>query len=122
MRALLCLPPVSDEATCSIQLIVIGLLEFGAIVARKYSAKQAVRAKEEGLPQPAGALLADLCSDVSFFLLFLLYPGSSAKIFHAMLCVSFDGAGEDGQTFLRMDFSIDCNSPMYLGLMFPYAL
>ena len=57
-----------------------------------------------------------------FFLLFLLYPGSSVKIFNAFLCVSFSGEGEDGESFLRVDFSIDCNSTMYKGFMQPYAV
>ena len=66
--------------------------------------------------------LAELCSNVSFFILFLLYPGSSSKIFHSLLCVGFTGAGEEPQYFLRMDFSIDCDSLMYRGFMFPYAI
>ena len=67
-------------------------------------------------------MLAELCSDVSFFLIFLLYPGSSTKVFNALLCNTFSGEGEDGQSFLRVDFSIDCTSPMYVGFMRPYAL
>jgi hypothetical protein len=70
-------------------------------------------------PQPLGYVLSELCATVSFFLLFLLYPGSSNKIFNALMCSSFNGEGEDGQSFLRVDFSIDCNSFFYNGIMKP---
>lgn len=36
-------------------------------------------------------------------------------------CVSFDGEGEDGQSFLRVDFGIDCASPAY-AVMQTYAI
>jgi len=76
----------------------------------------------DGKQLPIRAFLSSLCSNVSFFLLFLLYPGTSAKIFNALLCVGFDGEGENGERFLRVDFSIDCKSTLYLGFIFPYAL
>ena len=102
-------------------------------------------------PPPTSAFLAELCSNVSFFLLFLLYPGSSAKIFNALLCNTFNLEGENGDAFLRVvsrqrprprpllagstrclplthpspapqDFSIDCKSDVYRGFIFPYAI
>ena len=103
-------------------LLVISVLEFAAKVLRKASAKASKKAKETGGPEPVGGFVAELCSNVSFFLLFLLYPGSSTKIFNALLCVGFNGEGEDGERFLRVDFSIDCDSPLYVGFIFPYAL
>ena len=103
-------------------LFVILLLELLGRTLRKASAKAATRAEETGGPEPAGSFVAELCSNVSFFLLFLLYPGSSTKIFNALLCVGFNGEGEDGERFLRVDFSIDCDSPLYVGFILPYAL
>lgn len=41
---------------------------------------------------------------------------------NALLCVGFNGEGEDGERFLRVDFSIDCDSPLYMGFILPYAL
>ena len=61
-------------------LFVISVLEFAAKVLRKASAKASKRAHETGGPVPVGGFVAELCSNVSFFLLFLLYPGSSTKI------------------------------------------
>ena len=105
-------------------LVIIGALEFGATVLGKKAAITIAAAEKKGktIPPPTSAMLAELCSNVSFFLLFLLYPGSSSKIFNALLCNGFTGEGEDGQRFLRVDFSIDCDSALYQGLMFPYAL
>ena len=60
--------------------------------------------------------LSELFGNLSFFLIFLLYPGSSSKIFKAFFCVGFDGEGEDGQQFLRADFSINCASTEYVVL------
>jgi hypothetical protein len=85
---------------------------------------------------------------LSFFVLFILYPGISSLVFKALQCDTFDGVGEDGHSFLRADFSIDCvrwpavkrhyggtqfllrvanhtpqqGSPLYTGFMLPYAL
>lgn len=106
----------------ALPLILVTVLFFvgkaagkaGDIARRKMDADGVDKGK-----QPLGHVLAELCSTVSFFLIFLLYPGSSNKIFNALMCSSFNGEGEDGQSFLRVDFSIDCNSLFYNGIMKP---
>ena len=52
----------------------------------------------------------------------ILFPHDLSKVFNALLCNTFSGEGEDEQSFLRVDFSIDCKSPMYVSSMRPYAL
>lgn len=118
-------------------LIVIGTLTvLAAVLKRRASAQKEQKQKKrrKSLAQrvtvavvgndeePLGAFLADLFSNVSFFLLFLLYPGSSTKVFNALLCVGFSGEGEVPQSFLRVDFSIDCKSTLYTNFIFPYAI
>ena len=103
-------------------LLVIAILKCISACLYASSGKAAELHEQGKGPQPTGIFLAELCSTVSFFLLFLLYPGSSTKIFNALLCVSFNGEGEDGQSFLRVDFSIDCQSAVYRGFIFPYAM
>ena len=104
-------------------LILIWLLEIAGRILRRKARKtrQAAADEPKGRPQ-LSLLLADLCSDVSFFLTFLLFPGSSTKTFHALLCVPFDGEGELPKSFLRVDFSIDCGSTVYRGFIRPYAI
>ena len=41
------------------------------------------------------------------FLIFLLYPSTSALIFSAFICEDID----DGQSYLRADYAINCASP-----------
>ena len=137
-------------------LVVVGVLELAAKVLHKKAAMEAAKVAKSSTddadaPPPTSAFLAELCSNVSFFVLFLLYPGSSAKIFNALLCNTFDGEGESGESFLRVvsrlhlrlaislpsprplplthpllacpqDFSIDCKSDVYQGFIFPYAI
>ena len=100
-------------------LVVILALDFTATVLRRRAAKKPPPA--EGEPTPIGLFLADVFGDLSFFLLFLLYPGSSSKVFKALQCNTFNSEGEDGQSFLRVDFSIDCNGALYKGFILPYA-
>ena len=102
--------------------IIFGLETF-ARSARKANAEKAARAAAEGGGEkPMSLFLAEIASNMSFFLLFLFYPGSSSKIFQALFCQYFNAEGEDGQGFLRVDFGIDCASPLYVGFMFPYAI
>ena len=50
--------------------------------------------------------VAEGWSDLAFLLLFLIYPSVSSTIFRTFLCVTLD----DGSRYLRLDFSIDCDS------------
>ena len=87
-------------------MVVVGGLELIAKVLRKkaaYKAAKVAKLPGDDAPQADTSLfLAELCSNVSFFLLFLLYPGSSAKVFNALLCNTFSGPGENGESFLRI--------------------
>lgn len=78
------------------------------------------------------------CQSIMFFIMFLVYPGCSAKVFAVFQCYSFDGkidpdnfprpggmGYEEGldnmlQTsrWLKADLSIDCNSNIHRGMEF----
>ena len=116
-------------------LVIIGTLTLLATLLQKKSAAQSAKTGQPTVAErrravavvgdgeePLGAFLAEVFSNVSFFLLFLLYPGSSTKVFNALLCVGFSGEGEVPQRFLRVDFSIDCGSSLYTNFIFPYAI
>ena len=115
-----------------ILLLVAGALVFTIWltnwVLSKAEGPQAMRDVAAAIREGAEGFLATQYSAILMYaltscvLLFLLYPGSSTKIFNALLCVGFNGEGESGQTFLRVDFSIDCASPLYQGFVLPYAL
>jgi hypothetical protein len=60
--------------------------------------------------------LRSTCVDICFFIAFLVYPGNSAIIFAVYSCESFD----DGTSFLKADYSIDCNDPAH-AVMVTYA-
>jgi len=79
-------------------------------------------AEEEPEPQSQFIFFAELCIDVAFFIIFLLYPGNSVKTFKALQCTEFDGVGEDRSRFLVVDYSINCRSWFYVGFLRPYAL
>ena len=57
--------------------------------------------------------IADGCSNLSFFIIFLVYPSCSSTVFNQFLCTTLDGHGEDGQRVMTMDNSIDCDSTIY---------
>lgn len=84
--------------------------------------KRATRAEEQGNADRVANYLASTCSSTSFFLIFLLYPGSSAKTFSALMCTPFDGEGEDQTSFLTVDLSISCDTSFYRAIMLPYTL
>ena len=44
---------------------------------------------------------------LALFLIFLLYPSTSSMIFSTFICEDVD----DGQSYLRADYSINCASP-----------
>ena len=60
------------------------------------------------------------CSNLAFAILFITYPSCSKTVFSYFRCESWDGAGEDGRSYLRVDRSLDCESPEYITLL-PYA-
>ena len=65
--------------------------------------------------------VGDLFDDLSFFLLFLLYPGCSAALFSFFVCYVFDGPGESGAQYLQVDLSIECGGSKWLAV-FPYVM
>ena len=58
-------------------------------------------------------LLSDQCVNAAFYIIFLVYPSCSAEIFSHFICESFEGNGEVQHTYMRNDFSINCDSPIY---------
>jgi hypothetical protein len=87
-------------------VLVISFEVIGSCL-MKASAKQAKRASEDGDQEPLAMYVGEFFDTLSFFVLFCTYPGSCTKIFSSLFCVEFDGAGESGQRFLRVDFSIE---------------
>jgi len=54
--------------------------------------------------------LADTCFTINFFIMFIIYPSISQKIFRFFDCETLGGLGEDGRRYLRVDYSIDCDT------------
>lgn len=57
-----------------------------------------------------GRDISELCATAAFFIVYLVYPSCSAAIFQFFICDTFDGPGEDGSRWMRVDLSIDCGS------------
>ena len=55
---------------------------------------------------------------INFVMFYLLFPSNSANIFATLQCVTLDDPGQS--SFLRKDFSVDCNTPFH-GFMTAYA-
>lgn len=55
--------------------------------------------------------IANLCTRASFFVIFLVYPSTSAKVFSVFNCETLDDALDGSDRWLRADLSIDCNAP-----------
>ena len=60
----------------------------------------------------------NLAGSTIFVTLFLIYPSTSSTIFQTFMCESFD----DGTRWLKVDYSIDCNSTGYQLAVVPYAV
>ena len=93
---------ISFATTLVLQTAAPLVLVFIFDLAARWLRKRAARLPVRGGHEPLSALLADLCTTLSFILLFLLYPGSSSKFFNALLCVGFDDPSETGMRFLRV--------------------
>jgi|EP00966_Prymnesium_polylepis_P311050 hypothetical protein len=79
------------------------------------------RLQSEASPRPTGLIVADLMSDISFFIGFLVYPGVSTTIFRFFMSETFGGPGEDGLVVMRFDRSIEMQSELYKAFI-PYAV
>ena len=55
------------------------------------------------------AAVKDACGSTAFFIIFLVYPGCSMKVFSTLQCVPID----DGTRWLRADLSINCDAPTH---------
>ena len=53
--------------------------------------------------------LASLGVSFAFFIIFLIYPSTSAFVLSTFQCFALD----DGRRFMRADFSVDCDSDLY---------
>ena len=60
--------------------------------------------------------VGDTCFTVNFFLLFILYPSISQKIFRFFDCETLDGLGEGGSRYLRVDYSINCDTDAHFAM------
>ena len=61
--------------------------------------------------------LGEMCSHGWFYVLFLVYPSCSAAVFQTFMCDEM----EDGRSFLRVDYSIQCYEEAH-ARMVAYAL
>ena len=67
-----------------------------------------------------GGNVADRLLTACFFLLFLIYPSNSMKLFTATFCTTVDG--EPGATtFLKADLAVNCESDLHLFFANVYA-
>ena len=78
----------------------------------------ATRKGESIAKAKANKLLADQLLTYNFVLIYLLFPSNSAAIFATFQCEELDDA--DRSSYLRIDFSVDCNTPFHQ-LMIWYA-
>ena len=103
-------------------LLPLGLVACFVLTSRVLKKKYA-NAEPEGPDgeKPLGLFMADICSDLWFFTLFLMYPSVCAAIFNYFVPMAFNGEGEDGARLLRVDLSIDTTSATY-GAFLVYAL
>ena len=63
--------------------------------------------------------MADRAMSAAFFILFLLYPTNSQKVFQTFLCQTFDDP--EGTKALIADLTLDCRTPTH-NLFVAYAL
>ena len=77
----------------------------------------AARKRSVGRVQEAKAdeALADQLLSYNFILVYLLFPSTSAAIFATFLCETLDDAAQS--SFMRADFSVDCNSSFHRAMM-----
>ena len=69
----------------------------------------------EGAQRGFGAHLADACSDLWFFIIFLVYPSCSSMTFMFFMRETYDQPGEVYVDLMRADRSIDREGTLYQG-------
>ena len=62
-------------------------------------------------PSPSHRAMAEQLASMVFAIFFLVYPTTSSKIFLTFQCFTLDDVRQS--SFLRADFSVDCNSPRH---------
>ena len=55
-------------------------------------------------------------------LIFLMYPGATATLFTTFVCENLDAPGGQERSFLRVDYTVDCEGSLYVQLLQPYAV
>ena len=96
-------------------LAVISFLQAINIVNRRRLLGRA-RVSEEAVATAEAGLLnwfAGSTNTISFLLLFLVYPSTSSAILRTFQCYPLD----DGSSWLRADFSVDCNTASHTYMM-----
>ena len=79
------------------------------------------RKRKPGDPENFSSWLGERLLSACFFLLFLLYPSNSQKLFSATFCIEVDG--EDGfRKFLRADLAVNCERATHAFFASVYAL
>ena len=92
--------------------LVPSLIVAFLIVTSKWLRRNSKRARMRG-KKSDGEFFADVCADLWFILLFLMYPSTCATIFKFFSYTYFNGPGEDGRQVLRADPSVDVSSTEY---------
>ena len=55
------------------------------------------------------------CVVGAFFVIFLVFPSVSARVFTTFNCETFDGEFDGSDSWMRADLSVDCNAPERTG-------
>ena len=97
---------VLKTATPIILLLLLSVLQRQAEKAAKKAAKGSGRSE-------FGVSLADACSDLWIYIIFLVYPSCSTMIFTYFMRETYKGPGEVYVDLMRADRSINREEPLY---------
>jgi hypothetical protein len=125
-------PPIFSQLLRSMSFFAIDvdMLSFGCLVSFNFHASLLIRTLwpltllgvTMGIhlcPGQGAKALSSVLMSGCFTIFFLVYPTTSSKIFSTFQCFSIDDPA--GSSYLRADFSIDCNTNTHM-LMRMYAM
>ena len=77
---------------------------------------RALHMRYKDRPESTGAFLADVCADLWFFIIFLLYPSASSSTFKFFASEEFGppvGEGEFRMSIMHADHAVNRESLLY---------
>jgi hypothetical protein len=104
----------SDLNNILFDLVLITAVPLGLVVAlvllSKYLHSHYQNQPDRGMTangqKGTGLVMADLCSDLWFFIIFIMYPTTSLRTFQFFMVEVYDGPGEDGSSVMVTDRSV----------------